>query len=254
MIITYLYHSGFAVELDKHVLLFDYYTGEGKNHTKQSWELPAWDKEKQICVFVSHKHHDHFDMNVFKLAEIYPKLHFFLGSDVKLSEKYLERNGVLVSVKEKLTNLGKNRQLEYNDIAIETLRSTDAGVAFLVYAEGKYFYHAGDLNWWHWEEESVLYNENMERAYRKEIDMLEGRHFHVAFVPLDPRLGDAYRYGMDYFCSKVTSDYIFPMHMWEQYDWIQKYKKTLVQENNFQYDKKDCIMEMKHAFEQFHLE
>ena len=28
MKITYLYHSGFAVELDRHVLVFDYYKGK----------------------------------------------------------------------------------------------------------------------------------------------------------------------------------------------------------------------------------
>ena len=130
--------------------------------------------------------------------------------------------------------------------------------------EGKNFYHAGDLNWWHWEEETELYNENMKKSYGKEIDRLEGKHFNAAFVPLDPRQGEAYRYGMDYFLAKASADYVFPMHMWEQYDWIQKYKNALMQENDSKYDEchmanensmackcKNCIMEIKHAFTQF---
>ena len=243
MIITYLYHSGFVVELKNHILLFDYYTGEESNNTKQSWKLPVWNREKQIYVFVSHKHRDHFDMSVFALAEQYKNIHFFLGSDVKLSEKYLERNGVCATIKEKITNIGKNRELKYQDICIETLRSTDAGVAFLVDVEGKKIYHAGDLNWWHWEDEALEYNENMKQAYCHEINKIAGWHFDVAFVPLDPRLSEAYCYGMDYFLDKVIVSTVFPMHMWEQYDWIKKYNEHSQKQ----------IMEISHTFEQFEI-
>ena len=48
--ITYLEHSGFAVECDDYVLIFDYYKGN----------LPQFDKDKKICVFASHVHYDHF--------------------------------------------------------------------------------------------------------------------------------------------------------------------------------------------------
>lgn len=276
MLVTYLYHSGFAVELEKHVLVFDYYSGEtgsevyiSETGMPQKIELPVWNKDKQIAVFVSHKHHDHFDMKIFDMAKQYPHIHFFLGSDVKLSERYLERNGVNPAVKEKLTNIGKNRCLEsaeiasvagitdMKDIKIETLRSTDAGVAFLVQTEGKSFYHAGDLNWWHWEGESDLFNTNMERAYRKEIDSIAGRHFDVAFVPLDPRLERAYDYGMDYFLAKVQADYVFPMHMWGQYDFIMRYKNAMEKKDVYalQTDsttgKKCSIMEINHALQEF---
>ena len=40
MKITYIAHSGFCVELEKHVLLFDYFTGE----------LPSWDKENNTGI------------------------------------------------------------------------------------------------------------------------------------------------------------------------------------------------------------
>lgn len=48
--ITYISHSCFAVELEHSVLVFDYYQGE----------LPLWNPEKTIYVFVSHRHYDHF--------------------------------------------------------------------------------------------------------------------------------------------------------------------------------------------------
>ncbi len=52
-------------------------------------------------------------------------------------------------------------------------------------------------------------------------------HFDAAFVPLDPRLGHAYGFGMDYFLKHTNADKVFPMHMWEEYGYIGKYKKTL---------------------------
>ncbi len=217
MKVTYIYHSGFAVELDSCVLLFDYYKGE----------LPCWKREKAVYVFASHKHQDHFQLKIFDLATEYPKTHFFLGSDIKLGRKYLERNHLGPSVKEKITNVGKNKSITFDEIEILSLCSTDEGVAFIVKADGRSIYHAGDLNWWHWEGESVLFNENMGKAYKKEIDSIKGMHFDAAFVPLDPRLGKAYGFGMDYFLEHTDADKVFPMHMWEKYGCIRKYKQTL---------------------------
>ena len=46
MKVTYLYHSGFAIEDEQALYVFDYYKGE----------LPVIAKEKQMYVFVSHRH------------------------------------------------------------------------------------------------------------------------------------------------------------------------------------------------------
>lgn len=218
MKVTYLYHSGFLVELEKHILVFDYYKGE----------LPEFSKEKEIYVFVSHKHQDHFAFSVFELFYKYENIHYILGSDIRLSDKYLERKGVSVKVKEKLVHMGTDKSLKLPDIEIRTLRSTDAGVAFCVLCEGKSIYHAGDLNNWHWEGETEEYNSRMKEAYEKEIDKIAGIHFHAAFVPLDPRLEKACGYGMDYFLTRAGSecDYVFPMHMWEKYEYIHAYLET----------------------------
>lgn len=218
MKVTYIYHSGFAVELEQCVLLFDYYMGG----------LPQWEPEKPIYVFVSHKHKDHFSLKVFDLVSRYKSVYFFLGSDVKLSERYLEKNHIEPNVREKIINVGKNKRIFFEDLEIQTLRSTDAGVAFIVCAQGKCIYHAGDLNWWHWEGEPYPFNEHMEKNYKKEIDSIKGRHFDIAFVPLDPRLGAAYGLGMDYFLENTEADVVFPMHMWEEYSYIGKYKKTQI--------------------------
>ena len=40
----------------------------------------------------------------------------------------------------------------------------------------------------------------------------------MAFVPLDPRQGEQYYWGLDYFMKHTDTRCIFPMHMWEDYD------------------------------------
>lgn len=110
-------------------------------------------------------------------------------------------------------------------IEICTLKSTDAGVAFLVRTEGKTIYHAGDLNWWYWEGESKQCNHNMTANFCREIDKMTDVSVDLAFLPLDSRQGEAYRMGFDYMLKKAKVKVAFPMHMWEDYGVIQKFKE-----------------------------
>ena len=108
-------------------------------------------------------------------------------------------------------------------LRVRTLRSTDEGVAFLVSVKGITIYHAGDLNWWHWKEESPEYNEKMKEDYQREIGRIEGEHIDLAFVPLDPRLEEAYGWGIDYFMRHTDTERLFPMHLWGGYRTIERF-------------------------------
>ena len=44
---------------------------------------------------------------------------------------------------------------------------------------------------------------SMKQNYQREVDKLEGRKIDAAFVPVDPRLEDAYFWGIDYFMRKT---------------------------------------------------
>lgn len=70
-------------------------------------------------------------------------------------------------------------------------------------AEGKTIYHAGDLNWWHWNGEPDEDNEYYKKTFQEEIRRLEGTKIDVAFMLLDPRQEDKYCWGMNYFLEKV---------------------------------------------------
>ena len=213
--ITYISHSCFAVELEHSVLVFDYYQGE----------LPLWNPEKTICVFVSHRHYDHFSKEIFRWTEQYPKIKYILSDDISAAS--YDASEICRS---DLTRIAPNQTETIGNCVIETFRSTDEGVAFLVSCEEKLFYHAGDLNWWHWEEESTLYNETMKERYQSEIgklkEALSGKTIDVAFLVLDPRQEDAYALGMEHFLLEIPVQFAVPMHLWEEYALAKQYVET----------------------------
>ncbi|MBP3460177.1 MAG: MBL fold metallo-hydrolase [Lachnospiraceae bacterium] len=238
MKITYIYHSGYLVETEPATFLFDYYKGK----------LPAFPAEKPLVVFASHKHPDHFDFKIFDLQNHPGGVTYVFGNDIKLSDKYLQRHGVDPAVKEKIYRMQPHTSLTLPDVTIHTLKSTDAGVAFYVKAGEQRIYHAGDLNWWHWDGELGNFNKDQERVYKEEITYLKNilagesqsedtsAALDAAFIPLDPRLGAAYCYGMDYFLFRIPVKEVYPMHMWEDYDVIKRYLNYCrEQEDKMQY-------------------
>lgn len=197
MKITYLKHSGYVVEDAGRAMVFDYYEGN----------LPDFLEAVKLYVFVSHVHYDHFNPQIFQWKDQYPDIQYILSNDI-------EEKGF----KESCTFVGPGQEVVLDGIKIRTLRSTDEGVAFLVQAGERRIYHAGDLNWWHWEEESDEYNEMMRRGFQYEIGRIEGESIDVAFLPLDPRQEEQYAWGFDYFMRHTRTGCAFPMHLWGKYE------------------------------------
>lgn len=235
MKITFIHHSSFAVEVEDVVLVFDYFEGDRVNGFTFTGVLPEWDKEKSVYFFASHKHQDHFDRNVLKLADLYPDIHFILSKDTKMSPHFMSKHGIPVSAKEKITYVVPDSRYTVGKVEIETLRSTDAGVAFLVKTCGKTIYHAGDLHNWRFEGAGDLINGKMERGYKFALKKLEDKHINAAFVVLDGRLGIHTNLGLSYFMRTVDADYVFPMHMWQDFSLIGNYKKMC--ENRLLYER-----------------
>ena len=111
-----------------------------------------------------------------------------------------------------------------DDLCVETLKSTDEGVAFIISYKGRVIYHAGDLHWWTWKGETDREYKEMTEAFQNEIQKLEGRHIDLAFTVLDPRQEERYWMGMDYFLEHVDVDKVFPIHFWNDFDLIRRFK------------------------------
>ena len=207
MQITYISHSGFLVETKTCYYIFDYYKGD----------LPTLDPLKPVLVFSSHAHGDHYNPEIFEMLHSMgmQSVTAVLSKDIP-EKKYPDRVPCIKVTFHQTYDLPYETQLE-------TLLSTDEGVAFLIKCPEGTLYHAGDLNDWVWEEETDQYNRQMTGSYRHEIDLLKNKEIDIAFIPLDPRQEKDYARGMLYFLDKVSVKKVYPMHYWEQPHIIDKF-------------------------------
>lgn len=219
MEITYIGHSGFLMEWERCYWLFDYYKGM----------IPELDRSKKLFVFVSHKHGDHYNTEIFKLVDKCPDIEYILSSDIgatelrKAEEDQPGTNDRTLMVKP-VSEYTLFDQYQV-PITIRTLKSTDCGVAFLINYKGRMIYHAGDLNQWVWKGESKQYNNDMTARYNTELNRLKELKIDVAFVPLDPRLEDWYYKGLESLLNTTRIRYVFPMHFWDKPMIIRRFKQ-----------------------------
>jgi len=222
--VTFLYHSGFLVELPNVIFLFDYYKGV----------IPELDGSKPLYIFSSHRHPDHFCFEIFALAEKYPNVKYLLSRDIgkKYKKKYmLEKKGLSEDLYRSITYLREDGQWEDGAVIVQAIPSTDAGVAFLVQEkqEKRTVYHAGDLNWWTWEGETKEEYQAMTKRFKASMGMVKQKLesmgascFDAAFVPLDPRQKERYAMGFDFFMRNIPVKHVFPMHAFGDYSIIGK--------------------------------
>ena len=221
MTVTYIGHSGFLLETEDAYFLFDYFKGT----------IPELKNNKSIIVFSSHRHHDHFNPEIFELIKIYPDIRYVLSYDIPLKRhlKKYENQGIDLAKNILITKKNIETMLKLpngKDLKISTFRSTDEGVAFLLEYDNKVYYHAGDLNCCYWKEEPKSYRNNLIQLYIREIQKMDNLKIDVAFVPLDPRLEETAYKGLEIFMEHTNPQIVFPMHCWGKYDIISSFLNT----------------------------
>lgn len=195
MKITHVYHSGFVVELEDTVLIFDWYAGE----------LPCFDPSKEVYVFVTQGKADHYSQRIWELQEKYRKVSYVLDCCTAP-----ERKG------DHILHVQPGRHYEMGRILVYAIRSNEEGVAYVVSAEGFNFFHAGDLNIWHWTDAPERDNAYSLRIYRRQLEKISGLYFDAAMLPLDPRLEDNAPMAIEEFFRTVNCGIVFPMHYWNR--------------------------------------
>lgn len=204
MKITHIFHSGFLVELEKSILLFDWYTGS----------LPELPPDKTLFVFCSHSHGDHYSPKIWELQKRHADVIYILDEGIVDAAGHREAP-VVFAAAHKVYRIWPDRTVSVSPwdidlagsadipalnkcsadtsalnerggqksghtdsssrepvITIRTLISTDMGVAFYVETEGKRIYHAGDLNVWFWNDEPMEDNIASEKKCREEMQLL----------------------------------------------------------------------------------
>lgn len=187
--IEYIYNSGFTIETKNHFLIFDYYKGDIKL------------SDKNTIVFVTHGHADHYNPTI---LDFKGDIDYVFSDDIKISDdvRFVKPGDIL----------------DIDDINIKVFGSTDLGVSLLVSVDGINIFHAGDLNWWYWENDTPLEKSSMENEFKAEIAKLKDETVDIAFFPVDPRLGDAFGMGGEYFINEISPTYLIPMHFGDNYD------------------------------------
>ena len=222
MKVTYFHHSGFAVELAHTILVFDYYTEEGKkdffNPTDKKYDT------KEIIVFVSHTHSDHYDSRILNWSN---RVSYVISDDVKISSPTTAE----------ILWVAPNKNYTFHGLEITTLKSNDEGVAFLVNAEEKGIYFGGDLNWWHWNGEPDSFNNQIAKSYQSELEKIKGSKIHIAFVPVDSRLEDKFSWAGEYFLKEIGTNAFFPMHFWGDFTVGKKLKALFPEETIYEITK-----------------
>lgn len=215
MKIWYLGHSGFAIECDNDVaLVFDFFNDE---HNLLPGILSA---AKHVYALVSHSHPDHYNQRIFKWDEAYGASFTYIISG-ELKRKLTHSKIGAPALPDGTFALRRGENFGDGAIAVHAFGSTDIGVSYLVEIDGYRIFHAGDLNNWHWSEESTP----------QEIKAAEGNYLailrtirqqfqavDVAMFPVDPRIGGDFSLGARQFLSAIDVGHFIPMHQWGDFE------------------------------------
>lgn len=223
--VTYLHHSGFMVAAGRQLLIFDYYSHPSDPalapQLRQRVADAAADAD-QVILFASHQHHDHYDPEIWQLDLAGRPCTYVLSSDI--TNDTFPDGQQPVRMKE-----GDQRQV--GDLRITAFGSTDAGISFLVRGPGLKLFHAGDLNWWNWIDESTADElADYERDFRAVIADLQpaASGLDCVFFPVDPRLGTVSHCGADVFLQTFQPAHFFPMHFAFDYAETERFARMMV--------------------------
>lgn len=215
MKLTYLFHSGFAVEGDSAILVFD------------CWMDPAGamsrllTSDKPMYVFCSHFHEDHFSREILEWKKRKQNIVYIFSKDI-LKRRRAGKDEADVW-------LAKGGTWHDGRITVTATGSNDSGVSWIVGLEGKCIFHAGDLNNWYarfltdeYRGGSVYSAElGMEVDPEKEEKQFLGElkdirkitdAFDVAMFPVDGRIGNGYTRGARQFIRQFNVGLFVPMH------------------------------------------
>ncbi len=211
--VTYLYHSGFMMSMSKTLFVFDYWQGESTAlPVKARISEKDFEHYDAVYVFVSHSHPDHFDEVI------------YTWDQKKYNIQYIVSDDIPVGKKGKRMHVGET--LSFDTFDVTAYDSTDLGVSFYLHFESVNVFFAGDLNLWHWRDESTLRQVlEAEKAFYKACDPLVSLPIDLAFFPLDPRLGGMFDSGMNHFIMSVKPRLVIPMHFQNRPEVVFEYAR-----------------------------
>ena len=184
MRLVYIYHSGFALEADGFSILIDYFKDSDPDPAKGYVRSELLKRAGTLYILASHFHPDHFHPEVLKWKEQKPDIKYIFSKDI-LKRRRAKADDAIY--------LKKGDAYQDELLTIKAFGSTDVGISFLIETEGRRIFHAGDLNNWHWSEEST--EEEIRKAngdFLAEVKYLKEKvpNIDLVLFPVDRRMGD----------------------------------------------------------------
>lgn len=214
--VTFFYQSGFTVALGKTLLIFSYWEHDS---IPESHRLSARDFKgfNNIVVFVPRNSREHNDPRIYTWKKSFP-ITYVVSSDAK--------DTVPQDANVRLVREGDS--LSIANVGVQVQASTDAGVSFWVRSGGVTVFHAGDLNMWHWREESTLREiSRAEDAFYEVVSGLPDQPLDICMFPLDPNLGGFYDAGANHIIMAKKPAVFFPMHWAARDEIAQDYARRM---------------------------
>lgn len=206
MELIYIGHSGFAILGGEITIVIDYYRDPAD---VSSFLLR---RPGAFYVLCSHVHADHFNPEILNWKTKRPDIRYLFSKDILEARRVGEREAVF---------LEKGEVYQDDLMRVKAFGSTDVGISFLMDVAEKRIFHAGDLNNWHWKEESTLEEARQaETDFKAELEdvALEAPFVDLAMFPVDPRLGKEYMLGAKQFVDRIKTGVFVPMHFDRAYD------------------------------------
>ena len=223
MRLVYIYHSGFVVEAEGFSMIIDYYKDTLPKYDKGLVRDYFLKSAKPLYVLSSHVHPDHFNPEVLEWKKRNPSIRYIFSKDI------LGRRGVTPG---DACFLEKGEVFSDGCLSVRAFGSTDVGISFLIEAEGRKIFHAGDLNNWHWKDESIPEEvQKSEMDFFSELDDIARftNAVDVAMFPVDPNMGTDYMLGARQFVERVQTGLFVPMHFGENYEGGMAFKECAEQ-------------------------
>jgi L-ascorbate metabolism protein UlaG (beta-lactamase superfamily) len=197
------------------MMILDYFKDSHEGFVQQALtSFPG-----RIYILASHWHPDHFNREVMRWQQKRSDIQYIFSNDIRRKIIWMKFPGVAF--------LTKGKVWEDDMIRVQAFGSTDVGISFLIDTEGKRIFHAGDLNNWHWNEESKpKYVQAAERNFLKEVALLADTttQLDLAMFPVDPRLGKDYMLGAEQFVERIRTKVFAPMHFGDEYEKAQAFE------------------------------
>ena len=210
----FIQHSTYLFQSEECWLLFDFYDREEDvlAHLEKSPTLP-------LFVFCTHSHGDHYNAKVFSVFKQHRSgVHFIFHDELM--------NKVPCSEKSNMTFLKTEESFTNDYFTVKAYGSTDLGGSFFItLRDGYTLFHAGDLNFWHWNQEaSPEYITQYRKHWENELQRVakDVSTVDLLMFPTDLRLGPDYLLGLKQFVEVIETKSLAPMHINGQLDdWLE---------------------------------